>query len=82
MGTFIYGLVMKDLNPELSNEKSSSELIDDKIKAGKLGMDKGEGFYSYPKNEMLNKEEDFLIFNKKIKALMDKYPFQEHNDVI
>jgi 3-hydroxybutyryl-CoA dehydrogenase len=76
MGTFIYGLVMKDLNPELSNQKTTSNLINDKIKAGKLGMDKGEGFYSYSESEMLNREEDFLIFSKKIKAIMDKYPFK------
>ncbi|GAB3016384.1 hypothetical protein GCM10027284_39280 [Cyclobacterium sediminis] len=80
MGTYIYGLVMKDLNPELSNDKTSSKLLDEKIKAGKLGMDKCEGFYSYSESEMLNREEDFLIFSKKIKALMDKYPFKNPNE--
>ncbi|WP_339677826.1 3-hydroxyacyl-CoA dehydrogenase family protein [Cyclobacterium marinum] len=82
MGTFIYGLVMKDLNPELSNDKTPSKIIDDKINAGKLGMDKGEGFYSYSENEMQDKEEDFLIFNKKIKGLMDKYPFKNPEEVV
>ena len=82
MGTFIYGVVMKDLNPELSNEKTTSNLMDDKINTGKLGLHIGEGFYTYSKKEMESEEEDFLNFSKKIKALMDKYPFKDPKEVL
>tara|TARA_R110002050_G_scaffold10188_1_gene35112 strand:- start:85 stop:1014 length:930 start_codon:yes stop_codon:yes gene_type:complete len=80
MGTFIYGLVMKDLNPELSQKKSPSMLMDSKLNAGKTGLESGEGFYSYSENEVETFEKDFLKFNKKIKALMEKYPFEDQND--
>ena len=80
MGTFIYGVVMKDLNPELSREKAPSKLMASKISEGKSGMENDEGFYSYSKNEAEAFEEDFLKFNKKIKTLMERYPFESENN--
>jgi len=80
MGTFIYGVVMKDLNPELSQEKTPSKLMTSKINAGKSGVEDGEGFYSYSENEVETFEKDFLKFNIKIKVLMERYPFEGENN--
>ena len=54
--------------------------MDSKLNAGKTGLESGEGFYSYSENEVETFEKDFLKFNKKIKALMEKYPFEDQND--
>ncbi len=80
MGTFIYGVVMKDLNPELSREKVPSKLMASKISEGKLGMANREGFYSYTRKEAETFEEEFLKFNEKIKMLMERYPFISENN--
>jgi 3-hydroxybutyryl-CoA dehydrogenase len=79
MGTFLYGVVMKDLNPELSRAKVPSKLMAEKLNAGNSGMESGEGFYRYPENQKETFEKDFLKFSEIIKGLMEKYPFKDKN---
>ena len=81
MGTFLYGVVMKNLNPELSRAKAPSKRIAEKIHKGKTGMKSGEGFYRYPENQKETFEKDFLKFSEIIKGLMEKYPFKDQNNL-
>ena len=76
MGTFLYGVVMKDLNPELSRATGPSKLMEMKLKEGKTGMNSGEGFYHYQEIQKETFEKDFLKFSEIIKELMEKYPFK------
>jgi 3-hydroxybutyryl-CoA dehydrogenase len=79
MGTFLYGVVMKDLNPELSRATAPSKLMAEKINEGNTGIKSGEGFYHYPENQNESFEKDFLKFSEIIKELMVKYPFKDQN---
>jgi 3-hydroxybutyryl-CoA dehydrogenase len=73
MGTYMYGIVMHDLNPELSNSTHiplfCQQLIDDKS----LGMKNGRGFYSYKPGEAEEWEKTFRNFTYKIHNIIRKY---------
>jgi 3-hydroxybutyryl-CoA dehydrogenase len=77
MGTYIYGLVMKDLNPELSNAKEVPEFFDRFVASGRLGWKSGEGCYRYRSDEILRLREVFRKFSGEMAALMQRYPFPE-----
>ncbi|WP_162417268.1 3-hydroxyacyl-CoA dehydrogenase NAD-binding domain-containing protein [Cyclobacterium roseum] len=77
MGTFIYGVVMKDLNPELSNAREVPGFFDKMIK-GERGPDKGYHSHSPSGKEKL--EHSFLEFSKEMRALMERYPFPKEGD--
>jgi 3-hydroxybutyryl-CoA dehydrogenase len=47
MGTYAYGLVMKDLNRELSKDTKLPDFIDAIIREGGSGMENNNGFYKY-----------------------------------
>ncbi|MFO7823924.1 MAG: 3-hydroxyacyl-CoA dehydrogenase NAD-binding domain-containing protein [Cyclobacterium sp.] len=72
MGTFIYGVVMKDLNPELSNAREVPGFFDEMIK-GERGPD--QGYHSHSSSGKEKLEHSFLEFSKEMRALMEKYPF-------
>ncbi|MBX2925068.1 MAG: 3-hydroxyacyl-CoA dehydrogenase [Chitinophagaceae bacterium] len=76
MGTYAYGLVMKDLNRELSKAEKLPLFFNELIAAGKTGMDNREGFYTYAKDEVKNWEEKFREFSFEIRSVIDKYPFE------
>ena len=75
MGTYAYGMVMKDLNPELSNAQFPPAFFTEKLNSGALGMEAGEGFYDYTKGEPEQWQKVIRTFSFAIKDIMDKYPF-------
>lgn len=75
MGTTAYGLVMKDLNPELCNNPQVSKLLTSIVNNGGAGMENKRGFYNYPNGEAQHWEERMKVFSHEIKDLMAKYPF-------
>ncbi len=80
MGTYVYGVVMEDLNGELATNKEIPDFFQELLsKHPKPGLATGEGFYSYTPEEKEKLKADCHKFGKKIRALMDKYPFPRDN---
>ena len=75
MGTYAYGLVMKDLNRELSKEAQPPALFARLIETGKTGMENTGGFYNYAAGAGEQWEEQFREFSFEIKEIIEKYPF-------
>ena len=75
MGTYIYGLVMKDLNPELSKETHIPDFFNDLIEKGAEGMTNLEGIYKYNGDDVARHTEEFRRFSYEIQHLISKYPF-------
>lgn len=77
MGTYAYGMVMKDLNPELSTDGHIPEFFQRMLTGGNFGMESGAGFYSYAAGEHEKWQELMGEFGRQVRELFDKYPFQE-----
>ncbi|MFN3378156.1 MAG: 3-hydroxyacyl-CoA dehydrogenase family protein [Runella zeae] len=75
MGTYAYGMVMKDLNPELSTDTDLPSSFTELLEKGATGMKAGEGFYKYDEGEPERWEELMQKFSFEIRDLIDKYPF-------
>ena len=75
MGTYAYGLVMKDLNPDLSQKQVVPEFFEEIIRDGGEGMKNGCGLYQYSPQEIKIWREVFNEFSYLIQNLMNKYPF-------
>lgn len=75
MGTYAYGLVMKDLNRELSKQDQLPAFFTSLMEAGKTGMETGAGFYNYTETEQKDWEEKLRKFSFEIKEIISKYPF-------
>lgn len=75
MGTYAYGLVMKDLNRELSKQDKPPLFFTQLVESGKWGMQHKEGFYQYAEGEERDWEKRFRKFSFEIKAIIEKYPF-------
>ena len=73
MGTYAYGMVMKDLNKELSNMRDLPDMMKVLRETGRTGMDRGEGFYSYSPAEIACWEAIVKEFSLEIKELISKY---------
>ncbi|GAA4749782.1 3-hydroxyacyl-CoA dehydrogenase family protein [Flavisolibacter ginsenosidimutans] len=80
MGTYAYGMVMKDLNPDLSREKRLPQFFVDILSEGGNGMENGKGLYNYTPEEKAQWQETFREFSFRIEEIIDKYPFNyQHN---
>ena len=75
MGTYAYGLVMKDLNRELSKEMQLPDFFKKIIENDGLGMQNLNGFYEYSQDEVKEWHELFNEFSYQIRDLIKKYPF-------
>lgn len=75
MGTSSYGMVMKDLNPELGKDTHIPECFKEVIKNGRLGMQNNKGFYNYSDGDMEKWDTIFKKFSYEIHEIMSKYPF-------
>jgi len=73
MGTIAYALVMKDLNPELSNSIEIPSWVLKKIEEGKIGMKRGFGFYNYEKGDYEKWNKTIQEFSVEINKLINKY---------
>ena len=77
MGTYIYGLVMKDLNPELSKETQIPQFFTRIVQEGKEGLKTMRGFYIYEAGEGEKWMEQFRKFSYEIRDIISKYAFSE-----
>lgn len=75
MGTFGYGVVMKDLNPELSKSSELPDFFYDILQSGGEGISNGNGFYKYSKEQQELWKSTVEKFSYQIKEIIDKYPF-------
>lgn len=75
MGTYIYGLVMRDLNPELTKNPQVPAFFEDILRQGGEGMANGRGFYPYRDGERETWEAQATRFSYQIAELIRKYPF-------
>jgi len=73
-GVDAYHKVMKDLLPDLCNDKTIPKLIDDIVKQGGRGVSNAKGFYDYTAEEAHLWEETFREFSYEIRKLALKYP--------
>lgn len=80
MGTYAYGLVMKDLNPELSKDHCLPEFLKEIIAGGGLGMENNKGFYNYEDGDTGRWNEIFRKFSYQIKQIIDRYPFNQSEE--
>lgn len=79
MGTYAYGLVMEDLNRELSKQDKLPLFFTRLVESGKWGMQHEEGFYQYAEEEEREWEKKFRKFSFEIKEIIAKYPFNYLN---
>jgi len=75
MGTYAYGMVMKDLNPELSKDQHLPAFFTELLAQGKNGMTDNNGFYNYQAGEAEKWEAVFRQFSYQIQQIIQKYPF-------
>lgn len=75
MGTYAYGMVMKDLNPELSIDTRTPDFFRQMLSERKSGMSSGAGFYTYAAGEMEKWQELHRKFSIQVRELIEKYPF-------
>lgn len=68
-----YAAVMRDLNPELSNQADVPELMRKVVKAGGEGIANAKGFYKYTPAEARQWEKKFHRFSYDIRAIAEKY---------
>ncbi|PWJ58167.1 3-hydroxybutyryl-CoA dehydrogenase [Dyadobacter jejuensis] len=75
MGTYAYGMVMKDLNPELSTDLVMPQFFQQMMDNKEWGMETGKGFYEYSPSEGEQWKLLLKRFSHQVKELIDKYPF-------
>ncbi len=75
MGTYGYGMVMKDLNPDLSKEQQIPDFFSDILKEGGMGMQNGKGLYRYTEAQLKRWENTISKFSYQIEEIINKYPF-------
>jgi len=75
MGTSAYGMVMKDLNPDLSKNQELPQVMESILSNGGNGMEIGSGFYKYSKEEAENWKRTIVEFSYQIQKIIEKYPF-------
>ncbi len=76
MGTYAYGMVMEDLNRELSRMDNLPHTLIEKKYKGEVGIDAGQGFYSYSPEEKAYWHTVFKEFSHEIQQLILKYPHE------
>lgn len=74
MGTYAYGLVMKDLNPDLSKKQELPEFINNLLADGAEGMENKKGFYNYTEQELEEWKDTMDKFSYQIQEIISKYP--------
>ena len=75
MGTFGYGVVMKDLNPELSKKQALPDFFSDILQSGGDGLSNGNGFYKYSDEQRELWKNITEKFSYQIQKIINKFPF-------
>ena len=73
MGTYMYGVVMKDLNPELCNSSHVPKFFKDIIADGGEGMENNHGIYSYENGDTAKWDDVFKTFSYQIQEIIHRY---------
>lgn len=73
MGTYAYGMVMKDLNRELATDTAVPGFFMNMVERGEWGMDEGGGFYHYKPGEAEKWRKLLGKFSGEIHGLIGKY---------
>lgn len=76
MGTYIYGLVMKDMNPDLSKDRHIPQFFTDIISKGGQGMENNIGIYKYKADTAKKWKQLSRTFSYQIQHVIEKYPFK------
>lgn len=77
MGGYMYGIVMQDLNPELSRSTHIPTFYQEMINNDSKGMINNRGFYNYEPGEAKHWDETFRKFSYQIQHIISKYPFSD-----
>ncbi len=77
MGAYVYGTVMKDLNPELSKDTRVAPFFTRIVEAGGEGISTENGFYRYETGEAERRTKEFRKFSFEIRDIIARYPFGE-----
>lgn len=80
MGTYAYGMVMKDLNPDLSTDSRLPAFMHRILVEGGQGMKNNKGFYNYTDEQTGNWKEVMDRFSYQIRSVMEKYPFNYNQE--
>ncbi len=80
MGTYSYGMVMKDLNPELAKDKSLAPFFAEILKQRERGVNSDAGFYASQPTEAADWGKKTRRFSYQIQQLIEKYPFNQPKD--
>lgn len=75
MGTNAYGMVMKDLNAELSKDEVAPDFFQQMMASNDLGMETEKGFYQYQFGEAEKWQQLLHKFSYEVRELIEKYPF-------
>lgn len=75
MGTYAYGVVMKELNPDLSKAKDLPDFLKEILADGGLGMENKQGFYGYSDEEVEKWKDAMEQFSYQIHSIIERYPF-------
>jgi 3-hydroxybutyryl-CoA dehydrogenase len=75
MGTYIYGIVMKDLNSELAKGSHIPGFFTKIIEQGGKGMENSKGFYVYQDGDVEKLNNSFRKFSYQIQRIIGKYLF-------
>ena len=73
MGTYLYGIVMQELNPELSKATHIPAFFSELIQQGAKGMENNKGFYTYTEEEKQQFRLSFKKFTHEMKGLISHY---------
>lgn len=73
MGTYAYGVVMKNLNRHLSSDSMLDPETEALLENGALGMKNGRGFFGYSKEDAQEWERKMNAFSHQIHRLIKKY---------
>jgi len=81
MGTNSYGMVMKELNKELSKARHTPPFFNTIIENKGRGMKNNQGFYEYKDGEADQWQDLMNTFSRQISKLIDTYPFHDQKTV-
>lgn len=73
MGTYLYGVVMENLNKELSIDNTVLDILQKMLSTGYTGVEVLQGFYTYDEEDGISIDQKMRAFGFTIRQLMRKY---------
>jgi 3-hydroxybutyryl-CoA dehydrogenase len=81
MGGYMYGIVMQDLNPDLSKYTHLPQFSNDLLREGAKGMQNDKGFYSYAPGETQAWDTAFRKFSYQVREIISKYAYLHQKEI-